>query len=82
MLLKSLTINEMLELTNKIWANTKDIMLIGMIGKLKAEEIKKNIRWYEKKVYSVPRGYVLMEKIASHFNINIINLKKISENKH
>lgn len=75
---ESLTANELLETINKYWADTKDIMQLGMIGRNKALEIKKEISdGLKEKGYKLPQNYVPMEKVVDYFKINISYLRKV-----
>lgn len=55
-------------------------MQLGMVGKSKADEIKKEItEKLIKEGYMIPRGYIPMDKVVDYFKININYLRKISK---
>lgn len=75
-----LNANEILDLLNTQWADTKLIKKLGYVGTNKAWEISKKIRdELEKEGYWLPRGLVPMEKVVEYFKININYLKKVAK---
>jgi hypothetical protein len=70
---------DLLNLINKQWATTNDIMIIGEVGYHKALLIKKEITSdLEEKKYKLPKNKVPMEFVVNYFKINISYLKKFS----
>lgn len=75
-----LTAKEMLIILNNQWATVNDIMLIGHVGKNKAQKIKREIKEeLEASKINLPYGLVPMEKVVDYFKININYLKKVKE---
>lgn len=71
---------ELLDLLNKQWATTNDIMQIGSIGYHRALEIRKAIaKEIEDDNFKLPKAKVPMEHVVNYFKINIAYLKKISK---
>ena len=68
---KSLTAKETLQIIQRLWATTNDIMQLGCCGKNKALKIKNEIR--NKMIddgYAVPRNMVDMKLVMDYFNID------------
>lgn len=73
-----LNATETLDLLNKQWLNTEDIMKIAFIGQSKAREITKDLtKIVEDKGYRLPRGLFPTQIVQEYFGININYLKKI-----
>lgn len=70
---------DILNLINKQWASTDDIMSIGEVGYHRALNIKKEIAETLDKKYKLPRNKVPMEFVVDYFKINISYLKKVSQ---
>lgn len=71
--------NDLLNMINKQWATTTDIMSIGEVGYHKALDIKKEIATaLENQKYKLPKNKVPMEFVVEYFKINISYLKKVS----
>lgn len=78
---KILDTNQTLELIDKQWATTSDIMQLGFIGYSNARKISNVIKNdLNEKGYSLPRGLVPMKEVIKFFNIDINYLKKIKNN--
>lgn len=72
--------NDLLNMINKQWATTADIMSIGEVGYHKALDIKKEIATtLENQKYKLPKNKVPMEFVVEYFKINISYLKKVSQ---
>lgn len=72
--------NDLLNMINKQWATTTDIMSIGEVGYHKALDIKKEIATVlENQKYKLPKNKVPMEFVVEYFKINISYLKKVSQ---
>ena len=84
--MKSKTIiqaDEMLELLNKQWATTQDIMKIGALGRNKARNIKNEIeRNIIDQGLKLPNNLVPMEKVIEYFKINLDFLVTINKSKN
>lgn len=75
-----LTLAEVLQLSEKMYATTKDVMKIGSIGEAKALKIKNDIkRSLELDGYVLPRNRVIMSEVFKYFKVDIQQLKKIME---
>lgn len=69
---------EVLEIIDKQWANTNDIMKLGYVGYTKARNISNSIKdSLVEKGYYLPRGLVPMKEVVKFLNIDIGYLKKI-----
>lgn len=78
---KILDINQTLELVDKQWATTNDIMQLGFVCYSNARKISNVIKNnLIEKGYSLPRGLVPMKEVIKFFNIDINYLKKIKSN--
>lgn len=78
---KILDINQTLELVDKQWATTNDIMQLGFVCYSNARKISNVIKNnLVEKGYSLPRGLVPMKEVIKFFNIDINYLKKIKNN--
>lgn len=78
---KILDINQTLELIDKQWATTNDIMQLGFVGYSNARKISNVIKNnLVEKGYSLPRGLVPMKEVIKFFNIDVNYLKKIKSN--
>lgn len=74
------SVNEMLEVLQKQWLDTKDISILACVSLNKAREIKKKItKEIESKDNFLPTGLVPNEEVVKYLNINVKYLKKISE---
>ena len=76
-----LSAEELLELFNKQWADTHDLMKITGNCYQTCAKDRKNIEEKIKSKYQnkrLPRFHVPMEEVVDYFNININYLKKIS----
>lgn len=69
---KSISDEELIKISKKIWANVEDIMNIGAIGKNKAREVYKEIKREHKT--NVNNSFVPMNKVLDYFNISIESL--------
>ena len=79
--MNSISANEMLNMLGHQWADTKDIMKIGSVGKNKAISIKKLIAKKleeSEKEYALPNNKVPMEEVMKYFNINIDYLSRLA----
>lgn len=71
---------EILVTINKLWANTKDIQVLGSVSEHKARIIKKNIiEEFVNKGITLPNNLVPMDKVIKHLGINIVYLQKLSK---
>lgn len=78
---KILDINQTLELIDKQWATTNDIMQLGFVGYSNARKVSNVIKNnLIEKGYSLPRGLVPMKEVVKFLNIDINYLKKIKNN--
>lgn len=78
---KILDINQTLELIDKQWATTNDIMQLGFVGYSNARKISNVIKNnLVEKGYSLPRGLVPMKEVIKFFNIDVNYLKNIKSN--
>ncbi len=78
--MKIISAREMLNIINKPWAGTNEIMQIGCIGKNKALEIKKEIKQnLEQEGYYLPKNLVPMESVTKYFKIDINYLNRITK---
>ena len=78
---KILDINQTLELVDKQWATTNDIMQLGFVCYSNARKVSNVIKNnLIEKGYSLPRGLVPMKEVVKFFNIDINYLKKIKNN--
>lgn len=78
---KILDINQTLDLVNKQWATTNDIMQLGFVCYSNARKVSNVIKNnLVEKGYSLPRGLVPMKEVVKFFNIDINYLKKIKNN--
>ena len=69
---------EVLEIIDKQWANTNDIMKLGYVGYTKARNISNSIKdSLVEKGYYLPRGLVPMKEVVKFLNIDIGYLKRI-----
>jgi hypothetical protein len=68
---KSISNNELIKLSEKVWANVDDIMNIGSVGKNKAREIFREI----KKDYkcNISSSFVPMTMAFEYFHIDLYN---------
>ena len=76
---KSLTANETLQIIQKLWATTEDIMKLGCCGTNKAQRIKSEIR--NKMVdegYAVPRNMVDMKLVIDYFRIDEKRIRRFA----
>ena len=72
--------NEMLDVLNKQWLDTKDIKLLASVGIEKARKIKNEIiSTLEDDNYFLPSGLVPSEKVVEYLNLNVKYLKKIAK---
>ena len=72
--------NEMLDVLNKQWLDTKDIKLLASVGIEKARKIKNEIiSALEDDNYFLPSGLVPSEKVVEYLNLNVKYLKKIAK---
>ena len=74
-----LTATDLLQLIDNQWADTKDVMAIGHIGKNQALDIKKIIKTdLEEKGYSLPKNLLPMPAVIEYFKIDVNFLKRVS----
>ena len=76
---KSLTAKETLQIIQKLWATTEDIMKIGCCGNNKAQKIKIELR--NKMIdegYAVPRNMVDMKLVMDYFRVDEARIKKLA----
>lgn len=75
-----LSAKETLELLNKTWATTSDIMKLAFVCESKAGDIRRKVTKIveEKENKKLPRGLVPMAILQEYLGININYLKKIS----
>lgn len=75
-----LNAKETLELLNKPWATTSDIMKLAFVGENKAREIGQEVTKivFEREKKLLPRGLYPMAILQEYLGINISYLKKIS----
>lgn len=72
--------NEMLDILNKQWLDTKDIKVLASVGIEKARKIKNEIiSKLEDENYFLPNGLVPSEKVVEYLNLNVKYLKKIAK---
>lgn len=78
---KSLTKEQIDEIAQYQWANIKDIMDIGAIGRNKARDVYNLIseKFYQDK-NKVHNGLVPMDMVLDYFNITKSNLVSIDRN--
>lgn len=75
-----LTVAEVLQLSEKMYATTKDVMKIGSVGESRALKIKNDIKkCLELEGYVLPRNKVIMSEVFKYFKVDIQQLKKIME---
>ena len=75
-----LTVAEVLQLSEKMYATTKDVMKIGSVGESRALKIKNDIKkCLELEGYVLPRNKVIMSEVLKYFKVDIQQLKKIME---
>ena len=76
---KSLTAKETLQITQKLWATTDDIMKLGCCGTNKAQKIKNEIR--NKMIdegYAIPRNMVDMKLVMDYFRLDLTRIKTLA----
>ena len=75
-----LTAKQVLEVASSQWATVKDIMILGSVGRNKANmirsEIATSIYGNDSKVRN--RGLVPMAEVLKYFNIDINYLKEVA----
>ena len=75
-----LTAKQVLEVASSQWATVKDIMILGSVGRNKANmirsEIATSIYGNDSKVCN--RGLVPMAEVLKYFNIDINYLKEVA----
>jgi hypothetical protein len=80
---KVLTIDELVEMSKKVWASVKDIEVIGNIGYNKARIIKKQIRdELVDQGWVLPRYGVPMTQVINHFPPVAQRLAEVGGVKH
>ena len=80
--MNSISATEMLSMVAHQWANTKDIMRIGAVGKNKAISIRKKIEKQlidSDKEYALPNNKVPMKEVVKYFKIDIDYLSKLTK---
>lgn len=76
---KFATAKETLEILNKAWCTTDDIMALTGMGRNFALNLKKEINeGIEKEGFKVLDNYVPTDKLIMYLNINISYLKEVS----
>ena len=75
-----LNANEILKLASSQWASTKDIMMIGSVGRNKAYAIRNEIieDYYNGNNHVRNKRLIPMSEVLNYFNINIDYLKEVS----
>lgn len=74
------TAKRTLEIINKAWCTTDDIMELTGMGRNTASNIKKDINdKIEKEGFKVLDSYVPTDRLIVYLNINIEYLKKVSD---
>lgn len=76
--MQALSADELLNVINKQWATTNDIMSIGSVGYHRALKIRKTIA-EEIGTERLPKYLVPMEFVVDYFNINVSYLKKVGK---
>lgn len=72
--------NEMLDILNKQWLDTKDIKVLASVGIDKARRIKNEIiSTLAAEHYFLPTSLVPSEKVVEHLNLNVRYLKKMAK---
>lgn len=73
--------NEILKIIGKQWCSTKDLMIIGKIGRNKAIKIKKIIKTdLENQGYIMPNNDIPMKEVIDKLHIDISYLKSFYKN--
>lgn len=77
---KMITAEEALEILNKPWCTTEDIMKISGYGESKAAKIRKDINLkLEEEGFNTLDKYVPTDRLLKYFCINLEYLKNISD---
>lgn len=75
----SINATETLELIEKTWADTNDIMKLACCGVVNAKKIKQDLaKELEQEGYKLPSGKVPMDRLVQYLKININYLKRVS----
>ena len=77
---EKLNAKEMLAIASNQWANAKDIMIIGSVGRNKAYAIRNEIiaNYYDGDKRVRNRRLVPMTEVLKYFNINIDYLREVA----
>ena len=76
---KKLTAEELLKITSSQWATSKDIMIIGCVGRNKAYSIMQEISLeYYKDNRIRNKRLVPMSEVLKYFNIDLTYLKNVT----
>jgi len=80
---EKLTAEELLKITSSQWATSKDIMIIGCVGRNKAYSIMQEISLeYYKDNRIRNKRLVPMSEVLKYFNINLTYLKNVTGTNH
>ncbi len=76
---EKLTAEELLKITSSQWATSKDIMIIGCVGRNKAYSIMQEISLeYYKDNRIRNKRLVPMSEVLKYFNIDLTYLKNVT----
>ena len=76
---EKLTAEELLKITSSQWATSKDIMIIGCVGRNKAYSIMQEISLeYYKDNKIRNKRLVPMSEVLKYFNIDLTYLKNVT----
>lgn len=76
---EKLTAEELLKITSSQWATSKDIMIIGCVGRNKAYSIMQEISLeYYKDNRIRNKRLVPMSEVLKYFNIDLTYLKSVT----
>jgi len=80
---EKLTAEELLKITSSQWATSKDIMIIGCVGRNKAYSIMQEISLeYYKDNRIRNKRLVPMSEVLKYFNIDLTYLKNVTGTNH
>lgn len=80
---EKLTAEELLKITSSQWATSKDIMIIGCVGRNKAYSIMQEISLeYYKDNRIRNKRLVPMSEVLKYFNIDLTYLKNVIGTTH
>lgn len=80
---EKLTAEELLKITSSQWATSKDIMIIGCVGRNKAYSIMQEISLEHYKDNRIRnKRLVPMSEVLKYFNIDLTYLKNVTGTNH